>query len=166
MQDDKYYMNEALKMGQEALNIGEVPVGCVVINSKGEIVAKGRNHTKEFQDGTQHAEIVCINQLVEKHVHLSECILYVTCEPCIMCAEALKQCGITKIIYGCSNARFGGCGSVMTIIKSSLYKSNHEINYCYHSLMELEGLELLKCFFSMENEKAPEPNKKRKKEEK
>ncbi|EMD43666.1 cytidine/deoxycytidylate deaminase family protein [Entamoeba histolytica HM-1:IMSS-B] len=54
MQDDKYYMNEALKMGQEALNIGEVPVGCVVINSKGEIVAKGRNHTKEFQD-------VCLN---------------------------------------------------------------------------------------------------------
>ncbi|KAL7720732.1 tRNA(adenine(34)) deaminase [Entamoeba marina] len=162
-QRDKEYMMAAFEMGNEALKVSEVPVGCVIVNSSGEIVAKERNHTKEFQDGTQHAEIRCIDELVKKQIDMKTCTLYVTCEPCIMCASALQLCGIKKIVYGCSNSRFGGCGSVMTVIKSVAYTEDMTDEYCKKGLMESESLDLLKRFFSMENELAPQPVKKKKK---
>ena len=175
IQNDEYYMKEAIKIGQEALEQNEVPVGCVIVDEHGQIVATGRNHTKEFQDGTQHAELICIDQLLAKKINMKRCILYVTCEPCIMCAEALKQCGINKIIYGCSNQRFGGCGSILTVINSSLYPSSldkshsspdrfsESFSFCFHSFMEKEGLDLLQQFFSMTNSNAPPELRKQKK---
>ena len=168
--NDKYYMKEALLLGEEALKQGEVPVGCIIINEKGEIIAKGRNHTKEYQDGTQHAELLCIDQLIEKGIDMTKCILYVTCEPCIMCAEALRQCKLTKIIYGCSNSRFGGCKSTFSLLPTEPYpfEESHKSEiitmpeqFCYHSFMEKEGLDLLQRFFSMGNPSAPESNRKK-----
>ena len=174
MNTDEYYMKEAIKIGEEALQQSEVPVGCVIVNEKGEIVATGRNHTKEYQDGTQHAELICIDQMIQKQINMKRCILYVTCEPCIMCAEALKQCGINKIIYGCSNQRFGGCGSILSVIPSEQYPSNEDKekrkytfeeteSFCYHSLMEKEGLHLLQQFFALGNLSAPEELRKKRK---
>ena len=190
MNTDEYYMKEAIAVGKEALANEEVPVGCVVIDEHGNIVAKGRNHTKEYQDGTQHAELLCIDQLLKQNINMKRCILYVTCEPCIMCAEALRQCGINKIIYGCSNPRFGGCGSILSIIPSVCYPFSHqhqhenenqnqnqnlnqneirhqfdETNaFCYHSFMEQEGLQLLQQFFALGNESAPEELRKKRKD--
>ncbi|ELP83741.1 hypothetical protein EIN_469550 [Entamoeba invadens IP1] len=162
METDKKYMSLALEIGREALKALEVPVGCVIVTSDGKVVAQGRNRTKEFQDGTLHAEIVCIDQLVEHNINFQDCTLYVTCEPCIMCASALVECGITKIIYGCSNQRFGGCGSVMTVFNAQYYTEDKPDHFCMKGFMEDEGLVLLKDFFSLENASAPEPCKKRK----
>ena len=102
--------------------IGEVPVGCILVY-KDQIIGKGRNRVNETRNATRHAEMVAIDQVKhwcqKKDVMLknvsAECTLYVTVEPCIMCSAALRILGISKVVYGCANERFGGCGSILNI---------------------------------------------------
>jgi len=122
------YMRVALKQAYLALEHGEVPVGCVVV-WKDEIIAKAYNHTNIESNATRHCEIVAIDRILneidektgkkrfDKSV-LKECTLYVTVEPCIMCASALNLVHFGKIYFGCHNERFGGCGSVLHLHKS------------------------------------------------
>ena len=122
------YMRVALKQAYLALKDGEVPVGCVVV-WKDEIIAKAYNHTNIESNATRHCEIVAIDRILneidektgkkrfDKSV-LKECTLYVTVEPCIMCASALNLVHFGKIYFGCHNERFGGCGSVLHLHKS------------------------------------------------
>lgn len=100
---------------EEALHSDEVPVGCVFV--KGDTaIARARNRTNEWRNATLHAELEAIDHLLpDNPAPLSEITLYVTVEPCVMCASALRQIGIGRVVYGCGNERFGGCGSVVDV---------------------------------------------------
>lgn len=128
-------MTEAIKQGQYALEYGEIPVGCVFVNTKdSKIIGYGSNKTNATRNGTKHAELVAlddmlINQKLDVSV-LRDCDLYVTCEPCIMCAAALAKMGIKKCYFGCYNERFGGCGSILSVHEDSRFadQSTYEID--------------------------------------
>lgn len=152
-------MDIALKEARGALARGEVPVGCVLKDENGTVVAIGSNRTNELSDATQHAEIVAFESLGKRKIAPRSLTLYVTCEPCIMCAAAIVQVGLVKkIVFGCENPRFGGCGSVRGM---ELYDAKW---------MEVEkgvegeqAVDLLSRFYMTTNPKAPRPKKKRKK---
>ncbi len=108
MYDDNYFMNEALKEAQKAYDADEVPVGAVIV-ANNKIIARAHNLTERLTDVTAHAEMQAItaaaNALGGKYLH--ECTLYVTLEPCPMCAGALNWSQITKIVYGASDGKRG-----------------------------------------------------------
>ncbi|POM63490.1 tRNA-specific adenosine deaminase [Phytophthora palmivora] len=117
--EHEYFMREALLEGEKALTRAEVPVGCVFVY-KGEIIARASNLVNELYNATMHAEIVAIESIAatygdEANVVLANCTLYVTCEPCIMCASALAHVSIKCVYFGCHNDRFGGCSSVLNL---------------------------------------------------
>lgn len=105
---DEYFMREALKEAAKALEISEVPVGAVVV-SKNRIIARGHNQTEKLTDATAHAEMLAVtaaaNYLGSKY--LSECTLYVTLEPCVMCAGALHWTQLKKLVFGASDIQRG-----------------------------------------------------------
>jgi tRNA(adenine34) deaminase len=105
---DEYFMREALKEAQKAFEINEVPVGAVVV-CKNRIIARAHNQTEKLTDATAHAEMLAVtaaaNYLGSKY--LTECILYVTLEPCVMCAGALHWVQMQKLIYGASDIQRG-----------------------------------------------------------
>lgn len=107
-------MEECFKEASLALAEREVPVGCAIVDSAGRILATGRNATNKTRNSTHHAEIMALAQL-PSGTDLSDCVLYVTIEPCIMCAAALSIVGLTNIIYFARNSKFGGCGSVLDV---------------------------------------------------
>lgn len=108
MYDDNYFMSEALKEAQKAFDADEVPVGAVVV-ANNKIIARAHNLTERLTDVTAHAEMQAItaaaNALGGKYLH--ECILYVTLEPCPMCAGALNWSQITKVVYGAPDEKRG-----------------------------------------------------------
>src|SRR6187549_2808383 len=105
---DEYFMREALKEAAKALDIDEVPVGAVVV-CKNRIIARAHNQTEKLTDATAHAEMLAVtsaaNYLGSKY--LSECILYVTLEPCVMCAGALHWVQLQKLVFGASDIQRG-----------------------------------------------------------
>ena len=113
---DSELMKEALKLAKEAAESGEVPVGCVIARH-GEIVGRGRNRREEGKNALAHAEIEAIHDACT-HLggwRLWECDLYVTLEPCPMCAGAIVNARIPRVVYGASDAKCGACGSVCDI---------------------------------------------------
>ncbi|KAI1298623.1 hypothetical protein EDD11_006763 [Mortierella claussenii] len=122
-------MRAALDLAEEAHSVNEVPVGCVfVYNPTGKIIGQGRNRTNESLNGTRHAEFEGISMILaqEEFALLAQdpskkfwrdVTLYVTIEPCVMCASALRQLGIGQVYFGAGNDRFGGNGSVFHIHK-------------------------------------------------
>ena len=105
---DEYFMREALKEARKAFEIGEVPVGAVVV-CQNKIIARAHNQTEKLTDATAHAEMLAVtsaaNYLGSKY--LSECILYVTLEPCVMCAGALHWVQLQKLVFGASDVQRG-----------------------------------------------------------
>ena len=105
---DEYFMREALKEAQKALDAGEVPVGAVVVCGN-KIIARAHNQTEKLTDATAHAEMLAVtaaaNYLGSKY--LSECTLYVTLEPCVMCAGALCWTQLHKLVYGAADVQRG-----------------------------------------------------------
>jgi tRNA-specific adenosine deaminase 2 len=163
----------AIELAQEALAVGEVPVGCVFVH-QGEVIGRGRNKVNESRNATRHAEMVAIDDLRDKFARLSkessemgtssdlvfkECILYVNVEPCIMCAAALRILQVPTVIYGCSNERFGGCGSVFDIAHDDLTSLGPSLT-CIKGPYANDSIELLKNFYKGENPNAPFPKKK------
>lgn len=109
------FMRTALDQARLALDEGEVPVGCCLVRD-GQVIAKSHNLTVKSKNATTHCEINCIRELsLDNSKVLREATLYVTVEPCIMCAYALVLAGVTKVVYGCDNDKFGGNGSVLSI---------------------------------------------------
>ena len=252
--DDEYYMRQALKVAQNALAVGEVPVGCVIVlpsdsphcghhqknnsnhqnNSESPakdsvIVSHGANQVNATRDATRHAEVVAIDRLLtggvssdqlrlpvsampksvsmvsnelyeDKWVNrpddpthwkntygwqalsqspssksgrhqqvllpleaLADCHLYVTCEPCIMCSAALAQVGIGRVVFGCRNDRFGGCGSILSLHNdTSLANNNHTPYPIVEGVLKEEAIRLLRSFYDRENVHAPDDKRKRK----
>ncbi|XP_039725669.1 tRNA-specific adenosine deaminase 2 isoform X2 [Pteropus medius] len=121
------WMEAAMQMAKEALENIEVPVGCLMVYNN-EVVGKGRNEVNQTKNATRHAEMVAIDQALDwcrqngkSPSEVFECtVLYVTVEPCIMCAAALRLMKIPLVVYGCQNERFGGCGSVLDIASADL----------------------------------------------
>ena len=111
--DDLYYMDEALKLAREAAQAGEVPVGCVITLGD-RIVGRGRNRREEEKNALCHAEIEAINDACRTlgGWRLWQCTLYVTLEPCSMCAGAILNARIPRVVYGASDSKFGACRSV------------------------------------------------------
>lgn len=171
------WMTEAIEMAHLALRHREVPVGCVVVSHKGEILARGCNEVNATLNATRHAEMVAIDQLIQHCTSMklqeltAQCTLYVTVEPCIMCAYALRLVGLTKVVFGCHNERFGGCGSVMNIHESLLGPSVEDLGNTSRDLPQLDlvpgvfkerAIELLQSFYEGENPYAPEDKMKHK----
>ena len=114
--DDLVYMNAALELAREAAAEGEVPVGCVIV-CNGQIVGRGRNRRETEKSALGHAEIEAIGQACKTlgGWRLWECTLYVTLEPCPMCAGAIVNARIPRVVYGASDAKCGACGSVCNL---------------------------------------------------
>ena len=139
------YMEEALREANKAYNLGEVPVGAVVVKD-GEIVGRGHNLTETSGDPTMHAEMLAIREAAERlgGWRLTGCSMYVTLEPCSMCAGALVWSRIEKLYIGAKDPKAGACGSVFNIVESD--KLNHRLEVEY-GIMEKESSEILKRFF-------------------
>ena len=115
MEQEKY-MREALALAREAADAGEVPVGCVIVR-EGRIVGRGRNRREEKQAVSSHAEMEAMAQANEAlgSWRLDGCELYVTLEPCPMCAGAILNARIPRVYYGARDAAFGACGGVLNL---------------------------------------------------
>lgn len=139
------YMLEALKEAQEAYKEDEVPIGCVIVKD-GEIIARAHNRKEQKQDPTCHAEIECIRAAVRKigNWHLDDCALYVTLEPCIMCAGSIVNARIKEVYYGAADPKGGAFGSNMDI--TLVKRLNHYPLY-QGNILEEECGTILKEFF-------------------
>src|ERR1700726_1429192 len=117
---DQSYMREALRMAEKAREAGEVPVGAVVVRQE-KIIARAYNQVELLKDATAHAEMLALTQ-AEAAIgdwRLVDCDLYVTKEPCVMCAGAIVHTRIRRVIFGCADVRAGAAGSVMNLLQSS-----------------------------------------------
>ena len=114
--DHKDYMKEALALAHEAAEHGEVPVGCVIVRS-GEIIGRGRNRREEKQATASHAEMEAIAEAnrAAGSWRLDDCALYVTLEPCPMCAGAIINARIPRVYYGARDESMGACGGVLNL---------------------------------------------------
>jgi tRNA(adenine34) deaminase len=142
--DDLIYMDEALALAKEAAAEGEVPVGCVVVRN-GEIVGRGRNRRETGKTALGHAEIEAIGEACRNlgGWRLWECTLYVTLEPCPMCAGAIVNARIPRVVYGASDSKCGACGSVCDLFSMEF---NHHPTVCA-GVREEEASVLLQEFF-------------------
>ena len=116
--DDLYYMDEALALAREAAAEGEVPVGCVIVRGN-EIVGRGRNRREKDKTALAHAEIEAIGEACRNlgGWRLWECTLYVTMEPCPMCAGAIINARIPRVVFGAEDKKCGACGSVCNLFE-------------------------------------------------
>mmetsp|Transcript_69593 Transcript_69593/g.136828 ORF Transcript_69593/g.136828 Transcript_69593/m.136828 type:complete len:236 (-) Transcript_69593:51-758(-) len=198
---DEVFMRQALIQAELAISSGEVPVGCVFVRRRGGrdstcnsaegegVISTGFNATNAEMDATRHAELVAADQILLgsggrfRADVFKECDLYVTCEPCLMCAAALGHLGIRSVVFGCSNDKFGGCGSILELHKpleshisaSAPYPSSSSSSpraagggCCYPvtaGVLKEEAVTLFKRFYSRANIRAPETKRKRKEDE-
>lgn len=118
---DTDYMKEALTLARMAYDEGDIPVGAVITSPEGKIIGRGRNRRRIEFDPTAHAEIVALREaaLYMKSWNLNGCTLYVTLEPCPMCAGALVQSRITRLVYGCTDDKGGASGTLYDITRDT-----------------------------------------------
>ena len=139
------YMKEALKQAKKAYALGEVPIGCVIVH-EGKIIGRGYNRRNTDKNTLSHAEITAIRKAskVIGDWRLEECTLYVTLEPCQMCAGAIVQARIPEVVMGCMNPKAGCAGSVLNILEMPQF--NHQVTV-NRGILEEECSEMLKTFF-------------------
>src|ERR1044071_4427930 len=126
--NDQYFMREALRQAKKACDAGEVPVGAVVVLA-GKIIGRAHNQMELLKDATAHAEMLALTQ-AEAAVgdwRLTECDLYVTKEPCPMCAGALVHTRIRRVVFGCADPAAGAAGSVMNLLQMPRFNHRCEI---------------------------------------
>lgn len=143
--DSSFYMQEALKQAKKAFNILEVPVGAIIVKDN-TIIAKAYNQKEKKTDTTQHAEIIAIQKASKKlkSWRLNDCEMYVTLEPCPMCAGAIIQSRIKKVYIGTMDEKTGSCGSVLNLFED--YKFNHNVEV-ENGICKDECEKILKDFF-------------------
>lgn len=142
--EDLDFMREALALARKAAEMGEVPVGCVIARGQ-EIVGRGYNRRETDKSALAHAEIQAIDQACRTlgGWRLWECTLYVTLEPCAMCAGAILNARIPRVVYGAGDRKFGACGSVCSLFSMDF---NHHPQV-EAGLLEEESKALLQDFF-------------------
>lgn len=154
------FMHLAFAVAEEALQSGEVAVGCVLVSSGDDgltkVVSVGHNRTNQCGNAVEHAEIVALEKLPEIPTDLQ---LYVTVEPCLMCASALLYAGVTAVFFGCANPRFGGNGSILNVHQSSTVFASYSSTGGFEAP---RAIALLNNFYSQENPLAPSHKRRRK----
>ena len=138
-------MKEAIKQAKKAYRLGEVPIGCVVVYED-KIIARGYNRRNTDKNTLSHAEMIAINKASKKlgDWRLEGCTLYVTLEPCQMCAGAIVQARITETVIGCMSEKSGCAGSVLNILEMPEF--NHQVQVT-RGVLEQECSEMLTAFF-------------------
>lgn len=174
--EDVLFMELALEEGSKAIQEGEVPVGVVFVHRpssssplpssntdstkphsfhshlSARVLGRGHNRTNVTKNGTRHAELVVADEILALGQPISvfqDCDVYVTCEPCIMCAGALGLLKIRRVVFGCKNERFGGCGSILNVHEASHLRHQY---VAQAGLMEAEAVALFKNFYARENQ--------------
>ena len=147
---DDYFMREALRQAQKAYAAGEVPIGAVVMR-EGKIIARAHNQVELLKDATAHAEMLALTAAEESvgDWRLIDCDLYVTKEPCAMCAGALVHTRIRRVIFGCADLTAGAAGSTMNLLQMSAFNHRCQIT---SSVLEKECATLLQDFFRKRRE--------------
>ncbi len=142
---DQYFMQRALELAQQAEQIDEIPVGAVVV-CDGHIIGEGYNQSITRNDPSAHAEMLAIRQAGEhkRNYRLTDCTLYVTLEPCPMCAGLLVHSRINRLVFGTTDLKTGSAGSVFSLTNSD--KLNHQIQV-EHGVLQSECASLLSNFF-------------------
>lgn len=146
LQSDAYFMGQALREALKAYHAAEVPVGAVVVH-KGKIISRAWNQVETLKDATAHAEMLALT--AAQHAlgdrRLEHCTLYVTKEPCTMCAGAIVHCRPSRVVFGCSDPKAGGAGGWINLLNS-----NPPLNHACEvvsGVLEQESLAILQQFF-------------------
>src|SRR6266540_4836744 len=154
IRDDESGMRVALREAAASAEAGEVPVGCVIVH-EGVVIARGHNQVEALQDATAHAEILAIgaasNALGSWRLH--DCTLYVTLEPCSMCAGAMVLARLARLVYGAADPKAGACGSVLDVIHEP--RLNHRVAVTAGVRAEECGAVLREYFARKRRETAP-----------
>lgn len=149
MLNDVQYMRMALREAIKAYQQGEIPIGAVLVNNEdGEVIATGYNLRERTMDATAHAEMEAIRKGCHalKRWRLSGCTLYVTIEPCAMCAGALVNSRIDRLVYGSNESKFGAVESIFNVVNNKILNHRMEVTA---GVLEDECRQLMKSFFSM-----------------
>ena len=144
-------MKEALKQAKKAYALGEVPIGCVIVY-EGKIIGRGYNRRNTDKNTLAHAEITAINK-ASKYIgdwRLEKCNMYVTLEPCQMCAGAIIQARIPQVVMGCMNPKAGCAGSILNILDTPQFNHQAEVT---RGVLEQECGDMLKLFFTQLRER-------------
>ena len=144
--EDRYWMELALKEAKKAFEAGEVPIGAIIVREN-QVIARASNQVELLKDATAHAEMIALT-IAQEYVgdwRLTDCTLYVTKEPCLMCAGALVHCRIKKVVFGGKDSHTGGCGGWLNLLQS-----NPPLNHSAETqggILEEECIQLLQSFF-------------------
>ena len=143
--EDEKYMNEAIKLAEKAADAGEVPIGCVIVHN-GKIIGRGYNRRNTDHSSLSHAEMTAIKKANAhlKDWRLEDCTMYVTLEPCQMCAGACVQARIPKVVIGCMSPKSGSAGTVADILNNPAFTHSCEI---VTGVLSEECSTVLKNFF-------------------
>jgi tRNA(adenine34) deaminase len=144
--DDERWMVKALEAAQQAEREGDVPVGCVVIHPELGLVASAYNKREAEQDPTAHAEVLALREASRnlRRWRLSDCTIYVTLEPCFMCAGALVNARVKRVVYAATDAKAGACESLANVLSDD--RLNHRCEWT-RGVLEEPAREQLKSFF-------------------
>src|SRR5438128_6669456 len=156
--NEEYFMREALRQANKAYDAGEVPVGAVVVR-EGKIIARAYDQVELLKDATAHAEMLALTQ-AEAAVgdwRLTDCDLYVTKEPCPMCAGAIVHVRLRRLIFGCTDVRAGAAGTVMNLLQHNALNHRSQIT---SGVLQTDCASILQDFFrkkrgAMEDDAAP-----------
>jgi tRNA(adenine34) deaminase len=152
LQSDHYFMGEALRQAARAYEAGEVPVGAVIARA-GRIIARAWNQVELLKDATAHAEMLAVTQAEEKagDWRLTDCTLYVTKEPCAMCAGAVVHVRLARLVYGATDPKAGAAGSALNLLQFPTFNHHCDIT---SGVREGECRALLQAFFAEQRRKA------------
>ncbi len=152
LQSDHYFMGEALRQARRAFQSEEVPVGAVVVR-EGRIIARSFNQVELLKDATAHAEMLALTQAEQAQGdwRLTDCTLYVTKEPCPMCAGAVVQVRLARVVYGVSDAKGGAAGGAINLLRLPFLNHRCDIT---GGVREAECRALLQDFFGLQRERS------------
>ena len=155
--EDEKFMKEAIKQAKKAEAIGDVPIGCVIVHD-GKIIARGYNKDKTV---LAHAELLAMKKACKKlgDWRLEDCTMYITLEPCQMCAGAIVQARVTRVVIGSMNAKAGCGGSILNLLEMQEFNHQAEVE---RGVLQEECSEMLSAFFRKLREIQKEKKKKRK----
>lgn len=150
--DDKKYMRLALQAAEKACQMNEVPIGAILVQKSGEVLAEAWNETISSHDPTAHAEILALRKAGQKlsNYRLPDTILYVTIEPCVMCMGALIHARIGRLVFGAKDLKWGAVGSLYDFSEDRRF--NHKIEVTA-GVLEAECREMIQDFFRKKREK-------------
>jgi len=139
------YMKQAIRLAGKAAELGEVPIGCI-IEYQGKVIGRGYNRRTTDKSTLAHAEIIAIKKACKKmgDWRLEDCTMYVTLEPCQMCAGAIVQARVKKVVIGCMNPKAGCAGSILNVLQMEEFNHQVEIE---RGVLEEECSQMLTSFF-------------------